>query len=76
MTSERTTVTPQTLIERFCRLQALVMEEILHFESANDCFCGERQDWVDGGHWMNEQTSIEWIEQVVVEAIARAKRDP
>lgn len=70
-TSDDTEVTPQTLITRFCELQAKVMREVFDYQSANDCFCGERQDWVKDGIWRNEQTSVAWIENVVDEAIRK-----
>ena len=63
-------VTPQTLIRRFCELQCRVMREVFIYQSANDCFCGERQSWVEQGIWMNEMTALEWIENVVDAAIA------
>ena len=63
------------VIVRFCKLQARVLGDVLDYQSANDCFCGERDDWVEQGIWSNEQTAVAWIEQVVDDAIRSLKAE-
>lgn len=68
------------LIARLCRLQETINHEHLGHARPADCFCGEGGFWKEtdswpmppgGGRWENDGKTVEFIEQAVVEKIAR-----
>ena len=66
---------PSDAITALCQLQAEVSEHHL-FRHAADCFCGERQDWVDRGMWRNKGESLRFIIEATREKLARERGEP
>ncbi len=65
----------RALIERLCILQSEVMNDVIGYEHAGDCFCGGartgRGYWQLGmaDHFRNEGLAVDYIERVVRAAI-------
>lgn len=41
-----------------------------HYVHAADCFCGERQSWVERNWWQNEGTALRFIIEATRKAMA------
>lgn len=53
--------TPQDAITILCQLQSEVQQNVLEYKHAGDCFCGNRDKWVEEGKWLNEGIAIQFI---------------
>lgn len=52
---------PQDAITILCQLQSEVQQNVLEYKHAGDCFCGNRDKWVEEGKWLNEGIAIQFI---------------
>ena len=61
------------VIQRFCRLQDRVATEIVGYQYAADCFCGQGGFWPleDAEDYRNDEKALEWIEEAVEQRIRR-----
>lgn len=62
----------QAIIKSLCELQSLVANQVHKYRYAADCFC--RQGWHPEpvtSSWRNDEKSLDFIVQSVVEAVAR-----
>lgn len=66
--------TPQDAVMALCRLSSEVLEH-LEYTSCADCFCGERQSWVENGTWRNEGETIRFIIDATQAVMARERAD-
>jgi hypothetical protein len=62
----------QHAIERMCHLQALVAEQVHHWQHAADCFCGSLSDEWHERNYRNDEEAIAFIEDAVVAAVSVA----
>lgn len=61
---------PDDVIRELCKLQAEVADRIHHYVHAADCFCGDRQDWVERNWWQNDGESLRFIIEATRKAMA------
>lgn len=52
---------PQDAITILCELSAEVLENVFVYEHTADCFCGQRNKWVEKGIWVNDGSTIQFI---------------
>ena len=68
-------MTKDEVLKRLCRLSARVDDEVFHFDSPADCFCGQSEpslarDLFVGDDYRYDETVLAFIEHAVEQAIA------